>query len=303
MSYWYLASPYSNYQPNRQAAYDDILAVLEKFCVAGIPAFSPIVHTHPVDCHNRATTEKTIPYQNWLDADFAMLRQSAGVLVVVLPGWSTSTGVGKEMKYAAEIGKPVFLFSPARADLEPFRVPGRVSVHGLEAAPHMQAVPSPKNDFAVQAEAHRRFVSGLGLQASPAALTKAFSKGEGEAPLTRTFDTGATRGSDTEKLDFEGFLSPLVLKAFGEYMHKNRYLPDGSLRASDNWQKGIPLADYMKSSWRHFFGWWSKHRKPGVLPEALVEDLCGVLFNGMGYLHETLKAQKEADYRDGWPGA
>ena len=32
----------------------------------------------------------------------------------------------------------------------------------------------------------------------------------------RTFATGATRDTEVEKLDYEGFLSPVVLKAYAE---------------------------------------------------------------------------------------
>jgi len=50
----------------------------------------------------------------------------------------------------------------------------------------------------------------------------------------RTFKTGATRNDDTGKLDFEGFLSPIALEKFAEYMHKNRIQADGNVRDSDN---------------------------------------------------------------------
>lgn len=99
----------------------------------------------------------------------------------------------------------------------------------------------------------------------------------------RTFATGATRDTAEDKLDFEGFLSPEVLLAFAEYMHENRIQSDGSLRDSDNWQKGIPLNQYMKSAWRHFFDWWQSHRNGDIDMEALH----GLLFNVMGYLHEV----------------
>ena len=68
----------------------------------------------------------------------------------------------------------------------------------------------------------------------------------------RTFDTGATRDTDDGKLDYEGFISPLVLERFARYMHTHRLQPDGTLRDSDNWQKGIPRDQYIKSAWRHF---------------------------------------------------
>ena len=114
----------------------------------------------------------------------------------------------------------------------------------------------------------------------------------------RTFNTGATRDTDEGKYDYEGFLSPLVLERFGQYMHLHRKQSDGSLRDSDNWQKGIPLTAYMKSAWRHFVDWWFIHRgydrfdKKDGHRITLEEALCAILFNVQGYLHETLKQNK-----------
>jgi hypothetical protein len=101
----------------------------------------------------------------------------------------------------------------------------------------------------------------------------------------RTFETGATRDIEDGKLDFEAFLSPLVLKRYAEYMHQCRIQSDGNLRDGDNWQKGIPLDAYIKSGWRHFFAWWFKHRNGG----DPTQDLCALLFNVMGFLHELEK--------------
>jgi hypothetical protein len=104
----------------------------------------------------------------------------------------------------------------------------------------------------------------------------------------REFSTGANRNSDDGKYDYEGFLSPRVIEAFGAYMHFNRHLEDGSMRDSDNWQLGIPTDAYMKSSWRHFFDVWKYHRNIPI-KEGIVFALCAVLFNTMGYLDELLK--------------
>lgn len=106
----------------------------------------------------------------------------------------------------------------------------------------------------------------------------------------RTFETGATRDVDTEKFDYEGFLSPLVVERFGQYMHQHRKQTDGKLRDSDNWTKGIPRRSYMKSLWRHFMDAWCLMRG---YPERstnkdLSDVLCAVLFNTMGLLHEVL---------------
>lgn len=104
----------------------------------------------------------------------------------------------------------------------------------------------------------------------------------------REFDTGAYRNLDDNKLDYEAFLSPRVLEEFGKYMHEHRKLEDGTLRDADNWQKGIPEDVYMKSMWRHFHAVWSNVR--GIkTKESQVENLCAMMFNVMGMLHEELK--------------
>jgi len=112
-------------------------------------------------------------------------------------------------------------------------------------------------------------------------------------PLVRKFGSGATRSQDETRDDPEGYLSPLVIDRFNRYMTKHRAQPDGTVRGSDNWQKGIPLDAYMKGAWRHFLHWWTRHRGFAVVDPAagasIEEDLCALLFNVQGYLHERLK--------------
>ncbi len=101
----------------------------------------------------------------------------------------------------------------------------------------------------------------------------------------RTFKTGATRDSDKKKIDYEGFFSPIVLNRYALYMHRHRKQSNGKLRPSDNWQRGIPKEEYMKSLCRHFIDVWLDHR--GYRSRDGIEDaLCGVIFNAMGYLFE-----------------
>jgi len=105
---------------------------------------------------------------------------------------------------------------------------------------------------------------------------------------SRVFDSGASRNSDEGKLDFDGFLSPLVLDEFAVYMNDMRYLEDGKLRDSGNWKKGIPKDQYMKSMFRHFMEVW-KNQTYGNFDDYKRRDLCALLFNVMGLLHEELK--------------
>jgi hypothetical protein len=110
----------------------------------------------------------------------------------------------------------------------------------------------------------------------------------------RTFEGGATRDEDKDKLDFEGVLSPLAIRRYAEYMHKHRVQADGKLRDSDNWQRGtgIPLSAYMKSKFRHFMDTWTLWRAPKHDFVAMEESLCAELFNTMGLLHELIKERQ-----------
>lgn len=136
---------------------------------------------------------------------------------------------------------------------------------------------SPQGDWAHVTDAEREWCA----------------EGTNPTPMAgmRTFSSGATRNVDDSKFDYEGFLSPLVLERFAEYMHQHRIQADGQVRDSDNWQKGIPKDAYMKSGFRHFMDWWQHHRG-NVANEELEEALCALMFNVMGYLHEELKGGK-----------
>lgn len=106
------------------------------------------------------------------------------------------------------------------------------------------------------------------------------------------FVGGACRNPSQNKINYEGFLSPLVIKCFGEYMQHHSIMEDGTKREADNWQKGIPLQSYMESMFRHFITVWLHHRECGELTDETLKDaLCGILFNVQGYLHEILKAE------------
>lgn len=154
------------------------------------------------------------------------------------------------------------------------RVPKGTGVEGKEEMKLQDA-----GNYAMQVRAEK-YQSG-GLQ-SPLV-----TEGIGGAPQVRLFSTGATRDLDENKYDYEGFLSPRVLRRFGAYMHKHRMQPDGQLRDSDNWQKGIPPDAYMKSLLRHVMDVWTRHR--GVETEESIEEaLCAVIFNAQGYLHTRL---------------
>ena len=102
----------------------------------------------------------------------------------------------------------------------------------------------------------------------------------------RKFKTGATRDTDDGKFDWEGFISPISMTFFAKYMHQHRMQADGTLRDGDNWQKGIPRQQYMKSLIRHIWDLWFTWRMYPEMEDRLVDLLSAALFNIQGMLHE-----------------
>ena len=108
------------------------------------------------------------------------------------------------------------------------------------------------------------------------------------------FETGAYRDGSKDKLDYEGFLSPLVLEGYAYYLHKHRLQSNGEYRDSDNWQLGIDIKTYRKSLIRHTFQAWGTWRGHKVYDDkgdlvTLMDSLYGIMFNVQGYIFELLK--------------
>lgn len=116
----------------------------------------------------------------------------------------------------------------------------------------------------------------------------------GTSKKCRTFDSGATRSPLGDKLQFEGYLSPMVLLRFAQYMKKHQIQSDGQQRAADNWQKGIPKESLMDSKMRHDMDLWLHHRGySDKANEDIEEALCAILFNTMAYLKQVLEAKND----------
>lgn len=113
------------------------------------------------------------------------------------------------------------------------------------------------------------------------------------------FGTGATRSDATAKPDFSGYISPLAMILFGEYMLRHQVQADGELRAANNWKRGMPIERYVSSLSRHirdFSEAWDKlalDQVAGAEMEmtmvALEEAWGGVQFNVQGFGHEWVK--------------
>lgn len=113
----------------------------------------------------------------------------------------------------------------------------------------------------------------------------------------RKFETGATRDQDINKFDIEGFLNPLVLNRFFQYMDKHRKMTNGEVRDSDNWQQlfGEKHKDVcIKSLLRHVFDLWLHHRGYNEKTKETIEDsICAIIFNANAYLLKILLDNRE----------
>jgi hypothetical protein len=109
----------------------------------------------------------------------------------------------------------------------------------------------------------------------------------------RVFESGASRNSDEGKLDHGGFNSAIVDLEYAKYMHKNRFLEDGTMRDGDNWKKGFPIEEIVKSINRHHMDFRLLTEGYIVLEDEqehkMKQALMGLRFNVNAYLHEMMK--------------
>lgn len=109
----------------------------------------------------------------------------------------------------------------------------------------------------------------------------------------RKFESGATRDTDADKLNYIKALSPTVLQYYVGYLGKHRTQSDGNLRDWDNWKKGIDKQTYLESLERHKMAVWLLHQgypaSDNHGPVTLEDSLAGIIFNASGWLHEILE--------------
>jgi hypothetical protein len=137
---------------------------------------------------------------------------------------------------------------------------------------------------------------------------------------TRKFQSGATRDSGENKLNYYGFRHPLLEQSFAKYMHEHRKMADGSFRDANNWWKGWNTEVSLQSLVRHAEDLQAIHsgydvievRRWGIekhyikkehtteflnsIPEDITvkilneEECCNAIrFNAMSYLLQILK--------------
>lgn len=109
MSFYYLASPYSQYADGINAAYWEAGRQTALLVRAGVPVFSPIVHSHHVA---EAGFLDPLDHALWMAVDKPMMDAARGLIVCMMDGWFDSKGVRMEIDEFDRRGKPVIYMKP-----------------------------------------------------------------------------------------------------------------------------------------------------------------------------------------------
>lgn len=107
--FWYIGTPYSKYPFGIDSAFIAACRITAKLIAAGVPAYSPISHTHPVALHGKMDP---LDHSIWMPADAPMMRAAHGLIVVTLPTWEISYGISLEIEAFKAAGKPVLYLDP-----------------------------------------------------------------------------------------------------------------------------------------------------------------------------------------------
>jgi Domain of unknown function (DUF1937) len=112
--YWYVASPYSKYSGGMVAAHSEAVHFTADLLRVGVPAFSPIAHSHYIGLWG------ALPHtwDFWKEADWPMLHAADGLIVLMMDGWRESVGVSEELASFRKRLQPEIRF----VDPETYRV-------------------------------------------------------------------------------------------------------------------------------------------------------------------------------------
>ena len=110
---YYLGAPYTSPDPAvMQQRADEIDTFLSHALLAGADVFSPITYGHLMCLR----FDLPRSWDFWKRFDLEMLRRSDALLVLQLPGWAASVGLGAEIKHAQEMQKPIEYIDPSEVD-------------------------------------------------------------------------------------------------------------------------------------------------------------------------------------------
>lgn len=101
----YLASPYSKFPGGVDVAFELACQKAAEVMSMGHNVFCPIAHSHPIEVYGMDGEKGD--HNFWLKQDFAVLDRCDELWVYMMPGWSESYGVTKEIERAKRLKLPI----------------------------------------------------------------------------------------------------------------------------------------------------------------------------------------------------
>lgn len=107
--YWFLASPYTKYPAGLCAAFKLAVETRGLLIAAGIPVFSPVIHSHPVAM---ACGLDPVNLTLWLATEAPMRLAARGMIELRAANWEMSVGMTAERREFILHGKPIVPMLP-----------------------------------------------------------------------------------------------------------------------------------------------------------------------------------------------
>ncbi len=109
--FYYLATPYRGYTGpgGLDGAFEAAARLSARLLDAGVDVYSPIAHSHPIAPFVETFDEYS---DRWLSLQEPFMSAAKGLLIGLLPGWCTSSGVAHEWTYFVKRKRPVCLVDP-----------------------------------------------------------------------------------------------------------------------------------------------------------------------------------------------
>ncbi len=104
---YYLASPYSHIDPKVQ---HQRFELVNEFAAKLIEE-QHLTIIEPIVCGHAKLNLLPTTFTFWQDMCRRFIQHCDAVIVYTIPGWKESIGVQAEIKYAKELGKPIFFTS------------------------------------------------------------------------------------------------------------------------------------------------------------------------------------------------
>ena len=137
--YYYLACPHWHDDPAiRQLRYEAAIQAHVNLTHAGFSILNPIAMSHDADKLARENNRE-ITHDVWLRADYPLLFNCSGLIILQLPGWKSSKGIAWEIAGADELKKPI-IFLPGDEYVKDWPEPGDTEL-GIVGYPTPQMKP------------------------------------------------------------------------------------------------------------------------------------------------------------------